>query len=394
MPASSIRCHLPSKVTCGSAHSACITSHLFFRPPAAIVEILVQSDELHRVPADPDAEAEAAARQHVQAGRLLGHQHGLPLRQDQDLGGEPDAGRAGAQKAEQHERVVEQVGRGVARPPVRPARDIDAEHVVGRGEVVIPGRLCRLREGPHVVRRAADVGERQCDAQLHWICSVPAMIGAGCYQPRPGMSPPLARAMLGAPAISEGRVLRLGYKASAEQFGPAALLSFGVMAEQAGFELGIRERPLPAMEAYGRPCAVLARLARRAGGQHHARHARHQRAVPQLPLPPRHRGAGVRHAGGDVSGARGARHRHRGVAERGAGHRHAVARVQGTLRPPARGGDADPPVVARGAGDVRGRVLPHRERDHLRPAGEPRCRSMSPPPGRWSRAMPAAPATG
>jgi coenzyme F420-dependent glucose-6-phosphate dehydrogenase len=31
-------------------------------------------------------------------------------------------------------------------------------------------------------------------------------------------------------------VLRLGYKASAEQFGPAALLSFGVMAEQAGFD--------------------------------------------------------------------------------------------------------------------------------------------------------------
>jgi coenzyme F420-dependent glucose-6-phosphate dehydrogenase len=38
------------------------------------------------------------------------------------------------------------------------------------------------------------------------------------------------------PATAEGRVLKLGYKASAEQFGPAELLRFACLAEQAGFD--------------------------------------------------------------------------------------------------------------------------------------------------------------
>ena len=42
---------------------------------------------------------------------------------------------------------------------------------------------------------------------------------------------------------------------------------------------------------------------------------------------------------------------------------------------------ADPAALARRAADVRGPVLPHRERDHLRPAGRARSRSTSPPPG-------------
>jgi coenzyme F420-dependent glucose-6-phosphate dehydrogenase len=37
-------------------------------------------------------------------------------------------------------------------------------------------------------------------------------------------------------ATAEARVLRLGYKASAEQFGPAELLGFACLAEQAGFD--------------------------------------------------------------------------------------------------------------------------------------------------------------
>src|SRR5215218_10924565 len=56
--------------------------HLLLGPLAPVVEILVEADELHLVPADTDAEPEAAAAAHVEAGGLLGHQHRLALRED------------------------------------------------------------------------------------------------------------------------------------------------------------------------------------------------------------------------------------------------------------------------------------------------------------------------
>ena len=64
------------------------------------------------------------------------------------------------------------------------------------------------------------------------------------------------------------------------------------------------------------------------------------------------------------------RHRHRGGAERGALHRRALAGIQGTLRPHARSGAADAQALDRGAGELRGHLLPDREGDDLRPAGD------------------------
>ena len=66
-------------------------------------------------------------------------------------------------------------------------------------------------------------------------------------------------------------MLKLGYKASAEQFGPRELLDFSCLAEEVGFELGLCQRPFPAVEAHRRACAELARLARRARRPHPAR---------------------------------------------------------------------------------------------------------------------------
>ena len=45
---------------------------------------------LHRVPAYADAQAQPPAGQQVDLRRLFGHQRRLPLRQDQDAGGQPD----------------------------------------------------------------------------------------------------------------------------------------------------------------------------------------------------------------------------------------------------------------------------------------------------------------
>ena len=96
----------------------------------------------------------------------------------------------------------------------------------------------------------------------------------------------------------------------------------------------------------------------------------HQRADADLPLSPVDRGAVLRDPGLPVPGPRDPGHRHRRVAERSAGDRPALARVQGTLRPHARVGRADAQAVDRGARLLRGRVLQDARRHDLRPAGQ------------------------
>ena len=51
-------------------------------PASAVGEVLTQRLVLDRVPAQSDAEPEATLGEQVHLGRLLGHQGGLPLRQD------------------------------------------------------------------------------------------------------------------------------------------------------------------------------------------------------------------------------------------------------------------------------------------------------------------------
>jgi hypothetical protein len=99
------------------------------------VEILVEADELHLVPADADAEPEAPAAEYVETGGLLGNQHGLTLREDQHLGGEFDLFRAGGNEAERDKGIVEQA------EPTRTAaggvRRVAAENVVRQRQAVV-----------------------------------------------------------------------------------------------------------------------------------------------------------------------------------------------------------------------------------------------------------------
>src|SRR5580704_6288910 len=64
-------------------------AYLFLGTLAARMEIRAQPLELDLVPADADAEAKAALAQRIEAGRLLGHQRRLALRQDQHARGKP-----------------------------------------------------------------------------------------------------------------------------------------------------------------------------------------------------------------------------------------------------------------------------------------------------------------
>ena len=69
---------------------------LLLGAPAAVVEVLAERLELDVVPADPDAEPQTPAGEHVDLGRLLRDERRLPLRQDEHAGDELEPGRRAA----------------------------------------------------------------------------------------------------------------------------------------------------------------------------------------------------------------------------------------------------------------------------------------------------------
>src|SRR6185369_974363 len=138
---------------------------LFLGTLAPIVEILVEADEFHLVPAYADAEPEAAAAEHVETGGLFGNQHGLTLREDQHLGGEFDLFCAGGNKAERDKGIVEQA------EPTRTAaggvRRVAAENVVRQRQAVVTFGLGKLGVFAHDRAVAADVAEGQGYSEMH-----------------------------------------------------------------------------------------------------------------------------------------------------------------------------------------------------------------------------------
>ena len=135
-------------------------------------------------------------------------------------------------------------------------------------------------------------------------------------------------------------MLKLGYKASAEQFGPKPLLDFSVEAERNGFDsVFISDHFQPWKHTDGHAPSVLPWLG--------ALGASTQRIVmgtsvltPTFRYHPSVVAQVFGTLGVDVSGPGDFGRRHRRGAERGALHRHEMAGNQGTLRPPARGADA------------------------------------------------------
>ncbi len=132
-------------------------------------------------------------------------------------------------------------------------------------------------------------------------------------------------------------MIKLGYKASAEQFAPGKLLDFSCLAEEVGFDLGLHQRSLPAMEACRRPRAI---LARRGWARSGARTSRVVMGTSVLTPTFRYHPSIVAQAFGTL----GAMFPGRvilgigtgEVAQRGAVDRQRLAGVEGALRPPAR----------------------------------------------------------
>ena len=129
-----------------------------------------------------------------------------------------------------------------------------------------------------------------------------------------------------------GSVLKLGYKASAEQFGPTELLQFSRLAEQSGFDsVFISDHFQPWKHHGGHAPFSLAWL-----GALGALTSRITIGTSVMTPTFRYHPAVVAQAfatlGVMFPGRSRARRRHRGIAERGSVNRHGLARVQGTVR--------------------------------------------------------------
>ena len=183
--------------------------------------------------------------------------------------------------------------------------------------------------------------------------------------------------------------LKLGYKASAEQFAPKPLLDFSVEAERSGFDsVFVSDHFQPWKHTDGHAPSALAWLG--ALGRQHATHRHgHQRADADIPLSSLRRRAGLRHAGLMFPGR----------VILGVGTGEGLNEVPST-------GMKWPEMKERFARLREALTLIRRlwTEDHLTFEGEyyqtenatiydkpaPRCRSMSPAPARRSPNMPAA----
>ena len=121
---------------------------------AAIVEGLVEGLELDGVPAHADPKAQPAAAEDVDLGRLLGHERRLPLREDQDAGGQREPGGDGGEVRHQRQRLVDHgLVRVGSQRGVGVELRIGPQHVVRDEEVVEAHRLHvadELADGPDV----------------------------------------------------------------------------------------------------------------------------------------------------------------------------------------------------------------------------------------------------
>ena len=140
----------------GHAVPLSLEGHQFLRPQGphevdllldalpSIREVLAEGLELDRVPADADTETKPSPGQDIHRRRLLRHQRGLPLRQDQDSRDQLHATGDAGQEAEQDEGLVEGVPVRVRTFPAPWSLGVRAEHMVEGQDVRVAHRLDRL----------------------------------------------------------------------------------------------------------------------------------------------------------------------------------------------------------------------------------------------------------
>jgi hypothetical protein len=95
------------------------------------------------IPSQTDAQPETPTAQDIHLGRLLSDNARLPLRRDQNAGGEPDGLSDRGQKAKRDKGLVERILLIVKRHPAIPA--LCPKHVIRDFNVCVPEVFRRLR---------------------------------------------------------------------------------------------------------------------------------------------------------------------------------------------------------------------------------------------------------
>ena len=106
---------LPVEVEVGLGPERTHDVDLLIENSGPVLEVRAEGFVLGPVPSDADRDADATAAQQVDRRDLLRGKRGLTLREDEDAGDKAQLGRDGGEVAEQHEDLVEGVGRGVGR---------------------------------------------------------------------------------------------------------------------------------------------------------------------------------------------------------------------------------------------------------------------------------------
>ena len=141
---------------------------LLFAALAARFPVFVQSLILHRVPSDPDAQPQPPAAQHVHFRGLLGHQRGLPLRQDDDAGGQFQIRGNCRQVRHQREGLVDiALVRVVESRHFRVELRVGPQYVVQNPQMRIPQLVRGLHKIPRRSKISPNVDRRKRNPNLH-----------------------------------------------------------------------------------------------------------------------------------------------------------------------------------------------------------------------------------
>ena len=152
----------------GFAEQSAKQLDLLLLPNAAGTEVLAQRLVLDVVPPDAHTEAQPAAGQEIDIGRLPRHERPSAAAAGPGFRWRMDPLRDGGQIGEQHQRVVERVALGIAAGQPRRSTGVDSAEQVVIGEKVVKAQvLDRSPDPPYRVWVPAELGLRVDDADLH-----------------------------------------------------------------------------------------------------------------------------------------------------------------------------------------------------------------------------------
>src|SRR5262249_19178560 len=159
--------------------------NLFLRALATIVEILTQSLILHRVPANPNPQAQAPTAQHIDFRSLLRYQRRFPLPQNDDRGYQLDALGHSRQVPVEYKGLMKHIVLRIRPLPPLVMRGVHSQDMIKDNHVFVAYALSSLHEITHCLRISAYFGLWENHAKLHRFAPlvVPEPCGQEAFPP-------------------------------------------------------------------------------------------------------------------------------------------------------------------------------------------------------------------